>query len=42
MGLCPLHEDDQQGFLVDANKDLFNCYGRSRRGGRDTLIRDQA
>jgi DNA primase len=32
MGLCPLHEDHKPSFLVDANKDLFYCYG-CRRGG---------
>ena len=32
MGLCPLHEDHQPSFLVDANKDLFYCYGCGRGG----------
>src|SRR6202795_4112895 len=31
-GLCPLHEDHQPSFLVDANKDLFYCYGCGRGG----------
>jgi DNA primase len=32
MGLCPLHGDHQPSFLVDANKDLFYCYGCGRGG----------
>ena len=32
MGLCPLHEDHKPSFLVDANKDLFYCYGCGRGG----------
>jgi DNA primase len=32
MGLCPLHEDRKPSFLVDANKDLFYCYGCGRGG----------
>ena len=32
MGLCPLHADHQPSFLVDANKDLFYCYGCGRGG----------
>jgi DNA primase len=27
IGLCPLHGDRKPSFLVDANKDLFYCYG---------------
>jgi DNA primase len=32
MGLCPLHGDHKPSFLVDANKDLFYCYGCGRGG----------
>jgi DNA primase len=32
LGLCPLHADHQPSLLVDANKNLFYCYG-CRRGG---------
>src|ERR1700689_3324950 len=32
MGLCPLHEDHKPSFLVDANKNLFYCYGGGRGG----------
>src|ERR1700678_1135563 len=32
MGLCPLHGDRRPSFLVDANKDLFYCYGCGRGG----------
>src|ERR1700723_1955425 len=32
MGLCPLHGDRKPSFLVDANKDLFYCYGCGRGG----------
>ena len=32
MGLCPLHEDHKPSFLVDANKNLFYCYGCGRGG----------
>jgi len=32
MGLCPLHEDHKPSFFVDANKDLFYCYGCGRGG----------
>jgi len=32
MGLCPLHEDHKPSFLVDANKELFYCYGCGRGG----------
>ena len=27
MGLCPLHPDHRPSFLVDANRNLFYCYG---------------
>jgi len=32
MGLCPLHGDHKPSFLLDANKDLFYCYGCGRGG----------
>jgi DNA primase len=32
MGLCPLHGDHKPSFLVDANQDLFYCYGCGRGG----------
>ena len=32
MGLCPLHGDHKPSFLVDANKNLFYCYGCGRGG----------
>src|ERR1700689_1710718 len=32
MGLCPLHQDHNPSFLVDANKNLFYCYGCGRGG----------
>ena len=32
MGLCPLHADQKPSFLVDANQDLFYCYGCGRGG----------
>jgi DNA primase len=32
MGLCPLHEDHKPSFLVDANQNLFYCYGCGRGG----------
>jgi hypothetical protein len=32
LGLCPLHADHKPSFLVDPNKNLFDCYGY-RRGG---------
>jgi DNA primase len=32
MGLCPLHGDHKPSFLVDANKELFYCYGCGRGG----------
>lgn len=32
MGLCPLHEEHQPSFLVDADKHLFYCYGCGRGG----------
>ncbi len=32
MGLCPLHDDRKPSFLVDANQDLFYCYGCGRGG----------
>jgi DNA primase len=31
-GWCPLHGDRKPSFLVDANKDLFYCYGCGRGG----------
>ena len=32
MGLCPLHDDHKPSFLVDANQNLFYCYGCGRGG----------
>jgi DNA primase len=32
MGLCPLHDDRKPSFLVDANQNLFYCYGCGRGG----------
>ena len=32
IGLCPLHEDRKPSFLVDAEKNLFYCYGCGRGG----------
>ena len=32
MGLCPLHQEHQPSFLVDADKHLFYCYGCGRGG----------
>jgi DNA primase len=32
IGLCPLHEDHKPSFLVDADKNLFYCYGCGRGG----------
>jgi DNA primase len=32
IGLCPLHDDHKPSFLVDADKNLFYCYGCGRGG----------
>ena len=32
MGLCPLHNDRRDSFLVDPQKSLFYCYGCGRGG----------
>jgi DNA primase len=32
MGLCPLHSEQKPSFLLDADKELFYCYGCGRGG----------
>jgi DNA primase len=32
IGLCPLHDDHKPSFLLDADKNLFYCYGCGRGG----------
>jgi len=33
VGLCPLHEETQPSFYVNARKNLFYCHGCGRGGG---------